>query len=737
MPERGAGAICLDNIVGYIERITFQNPENGYTIAQLKAKGSELICIVGFMPTVTPGVTVRCFGNWKQHLVHGRQFMVSECRIEAPADVAGIKKYLGSGLIKGIGPVYAERIVEQFGEDTLTIIDQSPDRLKEVKGLGKKRLDQIKDCWSEQKSIREVMIFLQTYGVSPTYAQKIYKSYGAQSIHKVKENPYNLARDIFGIGFKTADTVAKKIGIAQDAPQRIDSGIEYVLSELSSEGHVCFPIQEFGLAAEQILEVGKVHIDARLEFLKDEGRIELFELMNEGQRNLYVWSKSLFMAEVGISREVGRLKKAPCHLRNIDIQKALAWVQGVLKIQLATNQQSAVTCALTDKIQIITGGPGTGKSTITNAILTITDKLTDKILLAAPTGRAAKRMHEITGRKASTIHSLLEFDFKKGRFKRNRESPLECDLIIVDEASMIDTYLMYSLLKAIPDNARVILVGDINQLPSVGPGNVLKDMINSRCLPVTMLNEIFRQAAGSRIITNAHRINKGTFPEISNHSNSDFFFLEALEGEEVLNSIINLVSQRLPKKYGLDPFNEIQVLAPMKKGVIGTENLNALLQQTLNPKENFLFWSGRKFHVGDKVMQLRNDYKREVFNGDIGRIVSIDSADQQVIVKIDDREVIYEFSDLDELVLSYAVSIHKYQGSECPCIVMPIHTSHFKLLNRNLLYTGITRGKRLVILVGTKKALAIAVGNDEVKKRYTGLQQALMGNHALALGSFP
>lgn len=715
------------NIFGYIERITYQNPENGFTVAQLQEKGKrDLTCIAGTMPFIQPGETVRCYGLWKQHLVHGRQFQVTACQIEAPADIIGIKKYLGSGLVKGIGPIYAARIVEKFGTETLHVIDQEPDRLLEIPGMGAKRVDTIKKCWSEQKSIREVMIFLQSHGVSPSYAQKIFKTYGPHTIQKVKENPYHLARDIFGIGFKTADAIAKKLGVTQDAVFRIDAGVEYVLSELSSEGHVCFPTKEFVVAAEKMLEVQASLIAERLEVLKKEDRIELFDLIQDGKQERFIWIKSLFLSEVGIAREIMRLQKGQCRLRSVDLSKALQWVQDVLKIQLAPNQKTAVEHALTDKFHIITGGPGTGKSTITNAILSITEKLSPKILLAAPTGRAAKRMSEITKKKASTIHSLLEFDFKTGRFKRNRENSLDCDLIVIDEASMIDTYLMYSLLKAVPNHARVILVGDINQLPSVGPGNVLKDIINSRSVSVTMLNEIFRQATGSRIITNAHCINKGVFPDIKNHSDSDFFFIASQESEDVLKNIVGLVSQRLPRKYGFDAINEIQVLAPMKRGVIGTENLNAVLQETLNRNSNPLFHGGRKFLVGDKVMQIRNDYDREVYNGDIGRIAHIDSQEQKMTVNFDDREVVYDFADLDELVLSYAVSIHKYQGSECPCVVMPIHTSHFKLLNRNLLYTGVTRGKRLVVLVGTPKALAIAVHNDEVKKRYTGLQQALV-----------
>lgn len=722
----------METIHGYIERITFQNPENGFTIAQLQQRGrKDLVCIVGCMPGLRPGETVRCIGTWKHHLVHGRQFTVTEFHVEAPADLIGIKKYLGSGLIKGIGPVYAARIVAKFDVETLKIIDTDPEKLLEVEGLGKKRLGMITACWNDQKSIREVMIFLQSHGVSPTFAQKIYKKHGTQCIQKVRENPYCLSRDITGIGFKTADTIASKLGIAHDSPQRIDAGIEHVLQELSSDGHVCYPVKEFIVETEQILGVSPSLVESRIDGLKKEERIELFDLMNGGQRVPHIWMKSLFVAETGIARELMRLKQGSSRLRSIDLPKALAWVQGALSIKLAVNQEKAVTHAISDKVHIITGGPGTGKSTITKAILAITSKLTDMILLAAPTGRAAKRMTEITGKKAVTIHSLLEFDFKIGRFKRNRENPLDCDLIIVDEASMIDTYLMYSLLKALPSHARVIFVGDINQLPSVGPGNVLKDIIQSGAIPVTILNEIFRQAAGSRIVTNAHRINSGTFPEIHNHADSDFFFIMAETPEQVMQEIVTLVSQRLPRKYNLDPFNDIQVLAPMKRGVIGTENLNVVLQQTLNPKESGLMWGGRKFSVGDKVMQIRNNYQREVYNGDIGRITSIDNDEQQIVVSIDEREIIYEFSDLDELVLSYAVSIHKYQGSECPCVVIPTHTTHFMLLTRNLLYTGVTRGKRLVVLVGTTKALAIAVGNDEVKKRYTGLQQVLMGQRPL------
>lgn len=723
-------------LIGYIERITFQNPESGYTVAQLQApKNTELTCIVGIMPALQPGETIRCWGEWKRHLIHGQQFEVKRYQVEAPADILGITKYLGSGLIKGIGPKYAARIVEKFGVETLNVIDQSPQQLLEIQGLGAKRLEMIRTCWSEQKSIRDVMIFLQTHGVTPTYAQKIFKVYGAQSIDKVKANPFQLARDIFGIGFKTADVIAQKLGFDASSDMRADAGIEYVLTELASDGHVCYPVEDFIEEARSILEIDKEKIRARIFVLTEEGRVEHFKLIHAGEPTFFVWIKPLFVAEVGIAREIQRLISAAHSLREIDLAKAIEWIQGALKLELAANQKEAVGQALFQKMHIITGGPGTGKSTITKAILGITEKLTPNIVLAAPTGRAAKRMTEITGKKASTIHSLLEYDFKKRGFKRNRTSPLTCDLLIIDESSMIDTFLMYSLLKAIPDHARVIFVGDINQLPSVGPGNVLQDMIASQIMSVTTLNEIFRQAEGSRIITNAHRINRGIFPDIRNLSQSDFFFVEVEEAEGVLNQIVSLVAQRLPKKFNLHPTEEIQVLAPMRKGVIGIDNLNTVLQEKLNPNQTSIMRNGRKLAVNDKVMQIRNNYQKEVFNGDIGRIIEIDLTDQQVLVRMDEREICYEFSDLDELVLAYAVSVHKYQGSECPCVVIPIHTSHFKLLYRNLLYTAVTRGKRLVVLVGTKKALAIAVHNDEIKKRYTGLQQALIELNSIPIHS--
>ena len=724
----------MDEIFGYIERITFQNGDNGYTVAQLKSKQrKDLVCIVGFMPMLQAGESVRCQGSWKRHLVYGEQFTVEAYNVEAPADVIGIKKYLGSGLIKGIGSRYAARIVEKFGAETLNIIDRSPEKLLEVEGLGKKKMEAITACWSSQKSIRQVMVFLQSHGVSPGFAQKVFKVYGNDSVQQVQTNPYQLARDVRGIGFKSADQIAQTLGIAKESTQRIHAGIEFILQGLSEEGHVCYPLNGLIELTGSTLEISTELIAPECKQLFQEQRIEIAEMGFEGKVEAFVWLRPLFAAEMGIARQIARLSRAPSNFRAVDAIRAVEWAQNTLKITLADNQRAAVMQSLEKKLQIITGGPGTGKSTITKAILAILEQLTHKIILAAPTGRAAKRMTEITGKKAKTIHSLLEYDFQKRQFKKGLDTPLDCDLIIVDESSMIDTYLMYSLLKAIPDHAKAIFVGDINQLPSVGPGNILKDMIFSKTLPVTVLNQVFRQAAGSRIITNAHRINEGQFPDISNYNNSDFYFMQVEEPEQVKNNILSLATQRLPKKYGLDPFTQIQVLAPMRKGVIGIENLNCALQEALNPKGSPLLWLGKRFLVGDKVMQIRNNYQREVFNGDIGRIASIDTAEQTLLVTMDEREVLYQFSDLDELVLAYAVSVHKYQGSECPCIIMPIHTTHFKLLHRNLLYTGVTRGKQLVVLVGTKKAIAIAVKNDEVKRRYTGLRQIMTGAFNLDL----
>lgn len=727
----------MEEIKGYIERITFQNAENGWTVARMKVpKNYDLTTIVGNMPSIQVGETIRCKGYWHNDKNFGYQFQVKDYEVETPSSIAGIKKYLGSGLVKGIGNVFADRIVTYLGEDTLNIIDTNPDKLLEVSGIGKKRIEKIKSCWAEQKAVREVMIYLQKLAVSPAYAQKIFKKYGDESIFRIEQNPYDLAKDIWGIGFKTADKIAQNMKIAKDSDVRIDAGVEYVLSELSNNGHTCFPVEDFTEEAAKLLEVKAEQVQNRLEEIALENRVVLSNLVVDSfnsqpeTRNSelvpHIWLQTFYVSEVGIAKELRRLENGKTDFRQIDNEKAVEWAEKLMHIQLADNQKIAVKTSFTEKVHIITGGPGTGKSTITKVILAVMKTLTDKILLAAPTGRAAKRMAEITKMEAKTIHALLKFDFKMNGFTHNREKPLDCDLIIIDEASMLDTVLMYSLLKAIPTTARVIFVGDIDQLPSVGAGNVLNDLIQSKTIPVTRLTDIFRQAASSKIITNAHRVNAGIFPDINIEKDSDFFFVEEEDTEKMVMLIGDLVATRLPKRYGFNRLSEIQVLSPMNRGVVGNRGLNEYLQKRLNPSNEPLVKLGRSFHVNDKVMQIVNNYDKEVYNGDVGRITKIDRIEQELHVEIDKNNIVYDFTEIDELVLAYSVSIHKYQGSECPCVVIPIHTTHYNLLFRNLVYTGITRGKKLVILVGTKRALQIAVKNNRVSKRHTGLQQAIL-----------
>ncbi len=705
-----------EQLSGYLDAIVYAQPENGFTVARLKEpKKKDLTVIVGCLPGLLAGENVVCKGVWKNHPSHGRQFEVTEYTVESPSDLLGIQKYLESGLVKGIGPVYAKKIVDRFGSDTLEIIDKAPHRLYEIDGLGKKKVRQLKESWNEQRSIREVMVFLRAHGASPGYAQKIFKQYGDESIAKVKENPYQLAKEVFGVGFKMADSIAIKLGFALHSPQRLAAGIEFVLWELANDGNTCFPASEFAPIAAAVLEVENTLIEKAIQDLVGKSLVE---------QNGVIWLKPYFAYEQGAARDLLRLISGKQAVRSIDTEKAVGWVQGQLSIQFAEQQKIAVMQALTDKVHVITGGPGTGKSTITKAILAISSKLTDKILLAAPTGRAAKRMTQITHKLAFTIHALLEMDFASGGFKRGKDNPLDCDLLIIDEASMIDTQLLFHLVRAIPTRARVLFVGDIDQLPSVGAGTVLRDLISSKQIGVTCLTEIFRQAKGSKIITNAHRINHGEFPEINNHERSDFHFIAAETPEAISQIILQLVSQEIPKIWKFHPIDDIQVLSPMKRGVIGVEMMNDALQNLLNPCSKPIFRAGKRFHRHDKVMQLKNNYDKNVYNGDIGRIVEV--AEETLLVRFDEKEVEYELADLDELILAYATSVHKYQGSECPCVVIPVHTSHFKLLHRNLLYTAVTRGKRLVYLVGTTKAIGIAINNNQVQKRHTGLEQAII-----------
>lgn len=706
----------MEQILGIVERITFFNPENSFTVVKIQEpRKRDLTTVVGKLTELQPGESVSCYGHWRQDASHGLQFAAETVTAVQPQDVEGIKKYLASGLIRGIGPIFAEKIVGHFGVNTLKIIDENPGRLGEIEGIGEKKIGRITSCWQTQKAVRELMVFLQPYAVTPSLAAKIHKRFGDNSLEIIQQNPFTLAKEVRGIGFKTADKMAQQMGIAQDHPLRIDAAITHFLYEKASDGHVCFPEEELVKETAQLLEVDPEAIKARIPVL-----IEAKEVFQE---KAYLFHPTLYQSEKGIGTELSRLKHTSAPLRPFDHEKALEWVQKELSITLAAQQKEAVLASLKEKVLVITGGPGTGKSTITKAILAISRHVTKRILLAAPTGRAAKRMNEITGFEAKTLHSLLEWSFVSGGFKRGPKMPVEGDLIIVDEASMIDTFLMYNLLKALPSKARLILIGDINQLPSVGPGNVLREIIESGFLPTFCLTEIFRQAKGSFITTNAHRINEGLFPELGG---DDFFFLKAEEPEELAEKILHLIKTRLPRRYHFDPINDIQVIAPMKRGPVGIEQLNHRLQEALNPQKEPFLIGGRRFHLHDKVMQLMNDYQKEVYNGDIGRIVKIDQSEQQILVRFDEKLVPYEINECDSLTLAYAVSVHKYQGSEAPCIIMPVHTSHFMLLQRNLLYTAVTRGRKLVVLVGSAKAIHMALGNNKVSQRHTLLKQHLL-----------
>ncbi len=722
------------HLSGQIERITFTNEENGFTIALVKVDGKkDPVTVVGNLMAPTPGEILEMQGDWAHHPRFGKQFKVAQFKTKVPATVYGIQKYLGSGLIKGVGPVMAGRIVEKFGKKTLDIIENEIERLAEVKGIAAKSIAKIAKAWDAQKEIRDVMIFLQSHGVSSAYAAKIFKRYGERSIAVVKQNPYRLATDIYGIGFLKADSIAKELGFASDSGPRVEAGVLYKLHQLAEDGHVYFPYEPLIKQCREILGVAYEPVARAIASLNAEKQV-IIEDINEGIEDFTENNKAVFLAqfhqcEVGISNRLKALLSAPKSIRKIDSARAIEWVRQQLSFQPAENQQKAIRCALENKVMVLTGGPGTGKTTIVKAILKILSKLSIKMSLAAPTGRAAKRLNEMTGHEAKTIHRLLEYSIHKHEFLRNDRNPLDCDLLIIDEASMIDTVLMYHLLKAIPATATCIFVGDVNQLPSVGAGNVLKDMIGSGCIPVIELNEIFRQAKTSRIVVNAHKINAGELPALSASEifdpNNDYYFVKQDDPEKVLEIILELASSRIPRRFGFDPLDDIQVLTPMHKGVVGAANLNHRLQAVLNPADSAVMFGDRAFRVNDKVMQIRNNYDKEVFNGDIGRITAIDSRERRLTAVFDGREVVYDFSELDELVLAYAVSVHKSQGSEYPAVILPILTQHYILLQRNLIYTAVTRGRQLVVMVGSPKALAIGVHNSQTQQRFTRLRERL------------
>ncbi len=722
-----------DNILevqGQIEKITYFNEENNYTVAKMRVQGREgLVTMVGTVFSVAPGETLRLRGRWSKHPRYGEQFVVVSYESVLPATVKGIERYLGSGMIKGIGPVMAKRLVSTFGAETLSIIDCEPDRLNEVAGIGEKRIEMIRNAWEDQKEIRDVMIFLQGHGISPAYAVKIYRQYGRDSIQVVRDNPYRLAMDVFGIGFVIADRIAEKLGIPKDSQARIEAGILYVLQGLADDGHVYYPYGELIRKCGSILEIEEKDIPASLKSLVAQNKIVVDNIQSPSDAPVYL---SVFYAsEAGIANKMKEIISCPRQLKLVDDEEIAAWAEADLCITLSGRQMAAVKASVNSKIMVITGGPGTGKTTIINAIIKVFNRMGQKVLLAAPTGRAAKRITEATGREAKTIHRLLEYSpggpSGESGFKRNETNPLEADLVVVDEVSMVDTLLMYHFLKALPAAATLILVGDVDQLPSVGPGNVLKDIIDAGCVQVIRLNEIFRQSRQSMIIVNAHRVNSGEMPVATHGEGSlkDFYFFSVEEPEKVLERVISLCKQGLISKFGYKPLDDIQVLTPMHRGTVGVANLNAELQKALNPAREELLRGGKLFKIGDKVMQIRNNYDKDVYNGDIGRVAGIDKEMQELKVNYDGRLVSYDFSDLDEIVLAYAISVHKSQGSEYPVVIIPVLTQHYMLLQRNLFYTGITRGKKLVILIGTKKALAIAVRNNKQQERYTLLRERL------------
>lgn len=734
MGENGERSRTM-RIRGVVERITYQNPENGYTVLKCAVKNySDLVTVVGNLLDVNVGSVLLVDGNWKIDSKYGRQFLAESWEETMPATVFGIEKYLGSGLIKGVGPKFAKRIVQKFGTETIEVIESDEKRLLEVEGIGKKRIRMIHESWEKQKEIKNIMLFLQDHGGSTAFAGKIYRQYGNESIQIVKENPFRLADDIWGIGFRTADGIAQKLGFEKDDFARIRSGIMYTLSALADEGHVYAEREQLIKKAVELLEADEMCIAGAIEKMR-ENKDLICEVWREEEGDS-IYLPPFYYAETGVASRLRRLTQTPAQDRlwtslmqarqktgNQDLSVDVKKIQERVHMEYDEVQTEAIRQSAVSKVMVLTGGPGTGKTTTTQGIITAFQSFGLKILLAAPTGRAAKRMTEATGLEAKTIHRLLECKPPEG-YQKNEENPLEGDVLIVDECSMIDIVLMNSLLKAIPLGMRLILVGDIDQLPSVGAGNVLRDIMDSGTVPVIRLTRIFRQALSSRIITNAHRINQGQMPDISNGADTDFFFTSKEEPEEAAEEIVKLVKTKLPRYYAVAP-SQIQVLTPMQRGVVGAGKLNLMLQEALNPQGDQLFRSGYAYRVNDKVMQIRNNYEKEVFNGDIGLVVSVDMQNRVLSVDFDGRIVSYESTELDEIVHAYATTIHKAQGSEYPIVVMPVLMSHFVMLQRNLIYTGITRAKKVLVIVGTKKALAYAVRNVTVTKRNTHLKMRL------------
>ena len=716
-----------ETLVGSVERATFHNDDNGFAVLKVKARGKRnLVPVVGHVASISAGEYIHAVGVWITDRSHGLQFKADFLKTTPPTTAEGIEKYLGSGMVRGIGPKLAERIVVAFGEATFEIIEASPEKLREVSGIGEFRAGKIAAGWAEQKAIRDIMVFLHSNGVGTSRAVRIFKTYGHDAIQVMTEDPYRLARDIRGIGFRTADAIAMKLGMTREAPQRVRAGISFALQEATDEGHCGLPVEDLIKLATTLLEVDPAIIRTALSHELSGGEVVADTI---GDRPC-VFLRGLYLAEHGIAARLLALAKGVPSWPRIDVDKALPSVEKKTGNTLAASQRAAIEMVLRSKVAVVTGGPGVGKTTLLDAILRILAAKGTKILLAAPTGRAAKRMTEQTGIAAKTIHRLLETDPTNGGFKRDAENQLDCDLLVVDETSMVDTSLMFAAMKAVPPQSGLLLVGDVDQLPSVGPGQVLGDIIGSGSIPVARLTEVFRQAAESRIVVNAHRINRGEMPEWPKPGeDSDFWFVDADDPEKGAAKVVEIVRDRIPRRFGLDPVRDLQVLCPMRRGALGARALNGDLQNALNPNmaekiERF----GSAFAPGDKVMQTENDYDREVFNGDLGRVLRIDQTEGILIADFDGREVEYPFGELDALVPAYATTIHKSQGSEYPAVVITLATQHYTMLARNLVYTAVTRGKRLVVIVGQRKALAIAVRTHGSKRRWTKLQDWLSEN---------
>ena len=711
-------------LAGLVERVTFHNAENGFCVLRIKARGHrDLVTVVGHAATIAAGEWITVSGEWVNDRTHGQQFKARFMRTSAPTSIEGIEKYLSSGMIRGIGPVYAKKMVKTFGEKVFDIIEGAPDRLREVEGIGPVRARRITTAWAEQKIVREIMVFLHSHGVGTARSVRIFKTYGSDAIQVMTENPYRLARDIRGIGFKTADAIAGRLGIEKTAMIRVRAGISYALVEAMDEGHCGLPTGELIRLAIELLEVPEELVEPALDLELIEGTV-IADTVGDMP---CVFLSGLYRAEQAIARRLRNLIDGTRPWPYVDPEKALPWIEQKTGLTLAASQVAAIRLALLSKVLVITGGPGVGKTTIVNAILRILAAKGVNMLLCAPTGRAAKRMTEATGFEAKTIHRLLEADPSAGGFKRGSDNPLTCDLLVVDETSMVDVLLMRALMEAVPDAAALLIVGDIDQLASVGPGQVLADIIASGAVPVVRLTEVFRQAAQSRIIAAAHRINRGVIPDLSRpESESDFYFVQADEPETAVPLIIELVKTRIPRRFGLDPIRDIQVLCPMNRGGVGARSLNIELQAALNPAgERKVERFGWTFAPGDKVMQIENDYEKEVYNGDIGYIDDVDPDQGELTASFDGHAVTYSFGELDALVPAYAATIHKSQGSEYPAVVIPVLTQHYAMLQRNLLYTGVTRGKQLVVLVGQRKAIAIAVRNASGRRRWSKLNEWL------------